>query len=645
MSDHAIFRSNGSSISRLLKWAGILVLALVALVMVVVGTLAALGGNWLRGAAERAALEKTGRVLRIDGDVRLHPGWPQLHVEAGKISFANADWAAPPANMLTVEQADFAVRLPQLLIGQVVIDDLRLRHADIALAKDAQGRKNWELPGGPSQVTIEHMALDDSRIGYDDPAHKTSMRARITTTATGLAFTAKGSFAGQSLDARGSGGPLLALRDESEPYPFDVAASIGATHAAAKGTVTGLQNLTAIDATATVSGDSLEQLFPLLGVALPATKTYRTSGRVVHQDKVWRYEKFAAHIGGSDVSGTLQVDTAGKRPTMKGDLIFGLLDVADLGATIGTDRTSGRALPDARFNPGRWGSVDADVRLSAQRIQRPYGVPLEHFATHLLLRDAVLTLDPLDFGIAGGKLSGTVRLDGRQDPIRASAKIKIAKVALDQLVPGFSNPQVDPGRIDGVVDLAGTGDSVAGMLGDASGSVAVLVNGGHVSRLLMEEIGLHLPRIVLLKLGGDQRVDIRCAAADFAVNGGIMNTRNGVFDTTVTRVDAGGDISLRDETLDLTLNPNTKITSLFSLRTPIHVRGRFIKPDVTLEKGPLAAKTAGAAALAIANPLLALIPLMETGPGRDSDCGKLLTSSAAAEDAKQRGVKPPPPRK
>jgi AsmA protein len=434
------------------------------------------------------------------------------------------------------------------------------------------------------------------------------------------------------------------LREQAEPYPFDVAASMGATRATAKGTVTGLQDLTAVDAAVEISGGSVEQLFPLLGIALPDTRAYRTSGRVVHQGKLWRYDKFSAHVGDSDITGTLQVDTAGKRPMMRGDIVFGLLDVADLGATIGTHRTSGRALPDARFNPDRWGSVDADLQLSAREIVRPQGLPLEHFTARLRLRDAVLTLDPLDFGIAGGQLSGTIRLDGRQDPIRARAKIAIAKLALDRLVPGFGGSQVDPGRVDGSIDLSGAGDSVAGMLGDASGSAAVLVNGGHVSRLLMEEIGLHVPRILALKLGGDQRVAIRCAAADFAVKDGIMDAREGVFDTTVTRVDAGGTVNLQDETLDLTLNPNTKVTSLVSLRTPIHVRGTFTEPDVKLEKGPIAAKAAGAAALAVANPLLALIPLMETGPGRDSDCGKLLTESQAAQNAKKSGVKPPPAR-
>jgi AsmA protein len=641
---HAIhFRSRGSGLSRALK-AGVVALLVLAALILLAAALAALGGQWARGPVEHLVQQKTGRELRVDDlDVRL--GWPALHAHARGIAFANADWAKQPPNLLTADEADFAIRLLPLLTGRVVVDELRLRNADAALEKDAQGRKNWELPGGPSRVELRRAALEQSRISYDDPAHKTSVRAQFSTDANGVAVTAKGTYGGEPLEARGSGGALLGVSDDSEPYPFKVDAKLGSLHAAANGTVTGLKNLAAVDLRAEADGDSLEQLHALLGGALPDTKPFRSSGHVVHQGTTWRYEQFSLHVGASDADGTLRVDTSGPHPVVSGDVVFGRLDLADLGATIGTHKTGDRALPDSRFNPNRWHSVNADLHLSAREIVRPSGLPIEHFATRLTMRDAVITLDPLEFGIAGGKLSGALKLDGRQDPIRGSAKIKVANVALDRLVPGFDTSQVETGRIDGAVDLSGKGNSVAQLLGNADGSVALLVNGGHVSRLLMEEIGLHLPRIASLKLGGDKRISIRCAAADFKVNDGIMHTETGVFDTTVTRIDAGGDINLRDETLDLTLNPNTKETAVGSLHTPIHVRGTFSKPSVQLEKGPLVAKSAGAVALAIANPLLALVPLMEAGPGRDSDCGRLLTTSPAARDARKSGVKTPPKKK
>jgi hypothetical protein len=56
-----------------------------------------------------------------------------------------------------------------------------------------------------------------------------------------------------------------------------------------------------------------------------------------------------------------------------------------------------------------------------------------------------------------------------------------------------------------------------------------------------------------------------------------------------------------------------------------------VRPDASA----LAARGIGAAVLALVNPLLALAPFIETGPGRDSDCAGLLE---AANDGSPRNA-------
>jgi uncharacterized protein involved in outer membrane biogenesis len=58
---------------------------------------------------------------------------------------------------------------------------------------------------------------------------------------------------------------------------------------------------------------------------------------------------------------------------------------------------------------------------------------------------------------------------------------------------------------------------------------------GKVSNYLMEKAGLDLAEMLRFKLTGDRLIPIRCASADFAVEDGVMNTRNLVFDTSDTR--------------------------------------------------------------------------------------------------------------
>lgn len=281
-------------------------------------------------------------------------------------------------------------------------------------------------------------------------------------------------------------------------------------------------------------------------------------------------------------------------------------------------------MPDLPFHTERWNSVDANVRLQAKTIVRNKALPLEDLHAHLKLQDAILTLEPLAFGFAGGQLDANITLDGRRNPIQARAKLRARKLLLSRLFPTVELTKNSLGELNGEFDLVGSGNSVGSMLATSNGKLGVVVSGGRVSRLLMEKAGLHIWEIVTLTLTGDRQVKLRCVVADFDVKQGVMQTNALVFDTEVTTLFGSGKIDLGHEQLDLMLDPRTKTTSPLALRSPIHVHGSFAKPIVGVDKGRVAIRAAGAAVLGALNPLLALIPLVDTGPGKDSDCGQLV---------------------
>ena len=174
------------------------------------------------------------------------------------------------------------------------------------------------------------------------------------------------------------------------------------------------------------------------------------------------------------------------------------------------------------------------------------------------------------------------------------------------------------------------------MLASSNGKLGLVVSGGEISRLMMEKAGLHLWEILQLKVTGDKLVKLRCGVADFDVKHGIMHADAAIFDTEVTTIVATGDIDLGEEKLDLTLNQKTKNTSPVALRSPIYVRGSLARPIVEVDKGRVAARGLGAIALGIVNPLLALIPLNDAGPGKDSDCRQLVLEAKAMPHSKKQ---------
>lgn len=643
-----------------LKWVAGVALALIALAVLFV---AVFGWNWLRGSIERTALEKTGRELVIGGDLAIEFGWPHPRLHAGTVTFANPAWATEK-QMVAAEAFEVSIDLPQLLRRNIVFPEVRLTRPVILLEQGTEGRKNWlldlEQQDEGARIQIDRLMLDEGTLGYDDAAQKTSIRAALSTSDAGpsvggLRFSAEGRFKGLPLKASASGGPVLGLRDERTPYPLKGELSVGHTVVKGEGTITSLLTFYAVDMQLAVSGQNIAQLYPLLGIAVPETGAYATAGHIVRSGETWRYEKFSGRIGASDIAGTVQVVTGGKRPALEAHVVSSVLDLSDLGPLIGasagrleaareaapapsetTAPTPARArvLPDMLFKTERWDTVDAEVTLKAKTIRRAEELPLEDLVTHLSLRDSVLRLDPLDFGVAGGQLNAVITLDGRKDPIAAHAKVKARKILIAKLFPTVKLTNASIGQINGEFDISGNGDSVRRMLASSNGTLGLVVAGGEISRLMMEQIGLHLWEILELQVTGDELVKLRCAVADFEVTEGVMRARALIFDTEITTLIGTGSIDLGQEQLDLTLTQNTKDTSPVALRSPILIRGSFARPEAGVDKGRVAARALGAALLGMVNPLLALIPLIDAGPGQDSDCAQLVRDARTLADSK-----------
>ncbi|TXT40513.1 MAG: AsmA protein, partial [Comamonadaceae bacterium] len=605
------------SLPRSVKWITSLVLALLLLATL---TVALLGWNWLRAPIERMALEKTGRALVIGGNLELHWGWPWPRIQAQKVSFANPAWASH-TQLLTADEVSFAVNLtqllPQFLSQKWLLTDLHLVRPNVSLELSADGRKNWLLDMNQqddnAHVVIDRLTLDQGVLSFDDPLSQTHLRAELSslaqhtgsTQAAGVAFSASGQFKGQPLRAKGVGDSVLALQNTATPYGLQVDATVGPTQIQAQGQVTNLSKLSAIDMQLTLAGNNLNELFTLTGLAMPSTHDYVMQGHLTRQANTWRYEQFTGRIGSSDLAGWLQVKTGGQRPLLTAELVSQQLMLEDLGPVIGArpghakaaqkavvqsgpalgvTPSSKRVMPDLPFKFEHWGSVDAEVDFRAQSLRQATTLPLALLSTHLSLKDAVLRLEPLQFGLAGGQVHATVTLDGRHNPIQATAQVQIRRLALAKLLPADQQGKTSASQIGGQIHLEGSGNSVGSMLAHANGSVALLASGGEISQMVMEKAGLHLWEMFRLSLTGDKSIKLRCAVANFEVKTGDMQAKVLLLDTQVTTLVGSGSISLAQEKLDLTFNQKTKNTSPLALRSPIHVRGNFAKPLVQVDK-------------------------------------------------------------
>jgi AsmA family protein len=229
-------------------------------------------------------------------------------------------------------------------------------------------------------------------------------------------------------------------------------------------------------------------------------------------------------------------------------------------------------------------AVDARVTMNAVKLKAT-GVPmLESLRVAADLTDGVLELKPIDLGAAGGRLSGSVTCDGRGQAPSARAAIEIRNIQLEKLVPSLSAKARSTGAIRGQIRLAGQGNSIAAIFGNATGSLAARMEGGRISNLADAKLGLDGGKVLSLLLRGDRDIAIHCGAVAFDFRSGVGKSETIVLDTEQTHVDGTGTIDLREERLDLLLTPQPKKPGLFTRLASIRMHGSFGNVETSIQE-------------------------------------------------------------
>jgi uncharacterized protein involved in outer membrane biogenesis len=612
--------------------------------------------NMLKPPIERWVEHRTGREFHIDGDLDVDLSM-QPKVTMARLRFANMA-GAKDAEMATTERVEFRLKLLPLLTGEVVLPYVELDKPWLLLERTADGRGNWVLKSGkldPEDLpTIERMTLDAGKFEFRDPAKKTALAIDVRSGAPDkdsriapLLIDGSGRYVGNAFDVDGRVDAPLVLVDQKRPYHVDLRANAGPTRATAKGYLLGPLQLRGMNLDFGLAGPDMGLLFPLLGVALPSTPPYRLQGKLSREGRTWKYDDFTGRLGDSDLAGDSAFTTGGERPFLKANVHSRRLDFDDLAPFIGappqvggretasaeqkqkaaTARARSRVLPDDPFDLTKLRSMDADVRWKAARVTAPK-LPVESMDMHLFVEDAVMRMDPLDFGVAGGHVVGKIRMDARRDSIASRFDVTARGLNLPRLFPTAKLTDTSVGRVGGHLNLSAEGNSVAKMAATADGDAGAMMGRGQISNLLMEYAGIDIAESLKFLLGKDRVIPIRCAFAEFKVKQGVANSNQMAFDTTDTVIHGKGSIDLRNERLDLLFKPLPKDISFFSLRAPLKVDGTFKDPAFHPDLKVITFRGAAAAILANIAPPAALLAVFETGPGKDTDCGTGMSVAA-----------------
>ena len=639
----------------------------------------------LRGPINRYVSEQLGRRFEITRHLSVKVGWTTT-VKADGVEIVNPEWAHD-SYLLKADSAEFDINLLPLLIGKVVLPKIALSEPTIGLQIEPDGRRTWALSRNTSDKgsvpEIGSLLVDKGTLNYlareqgADLSVQFSLEneAKEPTSKLPLVYKASGQWNHQQFKASGrTGGVLQLSKDTQASFPLEVDATAGKTHLQAKGSIANLAEFQGIKAAFDLQGQNLDDLYKLLGVVLPSTPPYKVGGQIDKQGKLWTISKMQGLLGRSDIDGTLSFDQSQTVPFLKGQVQSKVMDFADLApvvglAPLGTSSSKRRAtvtsaqkrasvsvsssastraasttrgnkvLPITPLDVSKIKAMNADVTYSAASIRHVKELPLDKGSVHVKLHNGVLKLEPISLGVAGGTMAGTIVVDANLAPAAFTTRLDVRGLQFNQLFPTVKTTQTGFGKVSGKFDLKGRGNSVAQMLGSASGHMSVLMGKGEISNLLLEFMGLDGGEVIKFFLRGDRNVPLRCAAVDFEIKHGLMSSRAIVLDTTDTVITGEGQVSLAHETLDILLKPEPKDKSILSFRTPLRIGGTFAFPSAGPEKAALAGRIGLAVALAAINPLLALAATIETGPGENADCASILKQASNSAPASKPSTK------
>lgn len=568
------------------------------------------------------------------------------------------------------------------------IHSLDVGRLDAALARDADGRANWQFGQQREQASklpeFERLAVHSGQIDIEDAPLRLALDATVRTLegtqvdpavpgagAPGLELAAVGAYRGEPLEARLRTSGLLPLASpvDAPVVPLHAELRMAGTRLTLDGRGRDLLRLQSFSGRFGLEGPSLAAVGDALRVTLPTTAAFAMKGEIGKEGAVWNVIVDELAVGASRLNGRFRYDPTPEVPVLTGELGGARLELPDLLPAFGAPRQPAaaarersRVLPQREFDIPALGFMNAsvDVHLDSLTLGTAYLEPLEPVKGRVVLENKVLMIDRLAARTARGDLSGKLSLDARaalprwhfdlawanvdlerfikaRDPAARPAKeskgVDAAKAGKAAPAAAAGQPGYVSGQLGGRAKLDGSGRSTAAMLASLDGSSQWWVSNGSVSRLLLELIGLDIAQSLGLLIAGDKRLPVRCAVANLGVKDGVMRPEVAVIETELTTTNATGEISLAEERLALRFTAHPRNVSPLTLRSPVRVEGSFADPQVLLDPASIGSRIAAAAALAVVTPAAALLALVDLGDDEKAVCQQALARMSAKPPA------------
>jgi len=600
--------------------AGILLVAAVLIAARVINP------NDYKPQLEKLVAEKTGRPLRVAGDVRLSL-FPWVGVSFADLSLGNPP-GFPDPGFLQVKAFEVRLKLWPLLFRQVEVGRLVIDEPRVALATLADGRVNWEFgakreapvgqppPTAPTELPIRSLAAEEIRIRNGtvllvDRRAKTERALRRldlslldVSMERPLRLSLSADWEGKPVTLEGRLGPL---GDFSRPaaLPLELrAAAFGRLEAAVRGTIE--EPLTAPRAALAleVKEFSLRGLLSDLGLGAPATQDPRALEKVSLRVELKADASSAALSGGRLLLDDTRAEFEARlsefaKPRIEARLNADAIDLdrylppkpaaAKAGAAAppaASGAGSSPAGPPPDFTALRRLLLDATVeigRLTAAKAR------LETLQARIRAREGILTVDPFSFAGYEGKVSGKAVANVTGEVPRIESRLEASGLRMLPLLKDTAGKDFLEGTAQAEATLAMQGADAERIKASLSGAGRLRVEDGAIVGVDIADIARSAKAFLAAEAapGPKPRTDFAELTVPFTLENGLFQTTQAEMKSPLLRLQAAGKADLVSERLDFRVEPKIVGTlkgqgdqrERSGVAVPILVSGTFDNPQ------------------------------------------------------------------
>ena len=552
--------------------------------------------------------ENTGRNFVVGEaalELSLNP-----EIELKDVSLSNAEWGSRK-QMVMADSLVIKLNLLSLLFGEILFDEIRFVAPVFHLETNAQGRGNWEfLDVRLPIMSVDHIEVNKGQVSYQDGM--TGRKTGLNIDDLNLQKLSESDLQDVEIKAKyldhfvKINGRTGSLKNWLKNVPFILDININSTDAQAsvKGEINQPINFKGLNIKINIEAETLSSFSWLADLNFPPVGPVALGARLSDQKNGYKLDDFSADIGGSNVSGPVEIITTKTQPMVTAKLTASDFDTADFKDNVNGDMTqnseegsqdqakqddpvpifSSKALP-----LGALKHVDADISLSAKN-STMFAIPVHNLNLKLLLENGLLKIRPITAELANGSFRADLVINASSQTAKMTANFLADQVELGELLKALSGKaHLDGGKTDVEIAINGQGSTMKELVSTLNGHVSSVTGKGQINYDL-SLAGENLIFNIFKKMNPfkekQETTNLDCMVARFDIEDGIATIDKGLaYESESLKILGNGTIDLNSEKINILLSSKSTVARFLQVKGSLGKPEVKVNPVTALQKG------------------------------------------------------------